>query len=143
MNTSPPELKDRQEQNQRHRLSSTSFKPVRLTLTLPDREKLPPLRGTSISHRSPGTPAELHSDPEVFRKNESISLSADQQQQLSSVEFDRESGVEAIEECYSEFGDDRGGVGRPWANSEDVSYFLLKVIAGNAMVLIDFAVAAR
>lgn len=90
-------------------------------------------------------PAEKYPDPGMSRKDGSISLSEyQQQQQRKSKEFSTRAGIEAIEEeGDSEFGDDRGGVGRPWANSEDVSYFLLKVIAGNALVLIDYAIAAR
>lgn len=91
-------------------------------------------------------PAELSSDPKMSRKTGSISLSEyqQQQQQRNSKEFcSSGGGIDVIEEDDSEFGDDRGGVGRPWANSEDVSYFLLKVIAGNALVLIDYAIAAR
>lgn len=53
----------------------------------------------------------------------------------------RKSGIGAMEEGRGE--DDRGSVARPWANSEDVCYFLFKVIAGNALVLIDFVIAVR
>lgn len=55
----------------------------------------------------------------------------------------RESGIGAMEEGRGELGDDRGSIARPWANSEDVCYFLFKVIAGNALVLIDFVIAVR
>ncbi|CAM9270584.1 unnamed protein product [Hapterophycus canaliculatus] len=61
-----------------------------------------------------------------------------------SKDVDPETGFGVAEEGgggYSE--DERGGIGRPWANSEDVSYFLLKVIVGNALVLVDFFIAAR
>lgn len=38
---------------------------------------------------------------------------------------------------------DRIGYSRPWETSEDVSYFLLKVVAGNSLALLDFFFAAR
>lgn len=61
----------------------------------------------------------------------------------SPEEFGRTSGIGGMEEGCGEAGDDRGSVARPWANGEDVSYFFFKVIAGNALVLIDFVIAAR
>lgn len=51
--------------------------------------------------------------------------------------------IGAIEEGFGELGDDGAGLGRPWANSEDVSYFLFKVVVGNALVLMDCVIAAR
>lgn len=39
--------------------------------------------------------------------------------------------------------DDGGGVARPWVSSEDVFYFLIKVVVGNALMVLDFIVALR
>lgn len=57
-------------------------------------------------------------------------------------ELDLEVGMEN-DGPYSAYGDDRGGVGRPWANSEDVLYFLFKVVFGNALMVLDYLVAVR
>lgn len=40
-------------------------------------------------------------------------------------------------------GDDEGGVARPWVSSEDVLYFLIKVVVGNALMVLDLFVAVR
>lgn len=64
--------------------------------------------------------------------------------QEQSKEFDPEEGLGVTGRRGRGYrDDDRGGIGRPWANSEDVSYFILKVVVGNALVLVDFLIAAR
>lgn len=46
-------------------------------------------------------------------------------------------------EDLSAIADDKDGVSRPWANSEDVCYFLLKVSVGSMLVVLDHVVADR
>lgn len=56
---------------------------------------------------------------------------------------DLEVGDEDEERPLSDHGDDRGGVGRPWENGEDVFYFVFKVVVGCALAVFDYLVAAR
>ncbi|CAM9494503.1 unnamed protein product, partial [Ectocarpus fasciculatus] len=121
--TTPPSQGQQQEQHS----TNSSFKPIPLTMRVPD---LPPRGGETSRLRGSG-----------YQVGAKGGLS---QQQQDSEELDREVGVGAMEEgCFCEYGDDGTGASRLWANSEDLCYFLLKVVVGNALVLIDLVVAAR
>lgn len=111
-------------------VNASSFGPIPLTLRA--------LNGPSPS--PPRTPSTRHSSVEMPA---SVYL---EQPKEGSTEFDPEEGFGMRGEGGEGYSnDDRGGVGigRPWANSEDVSYFLLKVIVGNTLILVDFFIAAR
>lgn len=38
---------------------------------------------------------------------------------------------------------DSGDPGKPWETSEDVVYFIFKIVAGNSLELLDYFFAAR
>lgn len=122
--TATPPSKDQQQQQHS---TNSSFKPIPLTLRvpdLPDCEENSRLRGSGYQVGAQG--------------------GFSQQQQQGSEELDREVGIGVMEEDYlCEYGDDGTGASRLWANSEDFCYFLFKVVVGNALVLIDLVIAAR
>ena len=128
----PPDLPPRHAD--RHSISA--YQPIAFTLPVPNRKASYRSR-PSISLGLNNMPTGLCLDPERARGDGSPTLSDD------SEELGRRGWVGGMEEGYGELGDDRGSVARPWANAEDVSYFFFKVIAGNALVLIDFVIAAR
>ncbi|CAM9754502.1 unnamed protein product [Ectocarpus sp. 12 AP-2014] len=122
--TATPPSKDQQQQQHS---TNSSFKPIPLTLRVPD---LPGCEGNS---RLRGSGYQVGAKGEFS-----------QQQQQGSEELDREVGIGVMEEGYlCEDGEDGTGASRLWANSEDFCYFLFKVVVGNALVLIDLVIAAR
>lgn len=122
------------------RHSVSAYEPISFTLLVPNRRpsysSRPPV---SHGYNEMSTGISLGPDRARGDRGPANSKRGDNH----SEEFVRNSGIRAMEEGSGESGDDSGSVVRPWANGEDVSYFLLKVIAGNALVLIDFVIAVR
>lgn len=120
--------------------SVSACRPTSFTLVVPNRRP---------SYRSEGSinvgynrmSAGLCLDPETTGGNGNPT--SPERENENSGEFGRKGGIGAMGEGNCELGDDRGSVAGPWANGEDVCYFLLKVIGGNALVLIDFVIAVR
>lgn len=124
--TPPSHNQDQQHQQHQQHSTNSSFKPIPLTLRvpdLPDCEENTRLRGYGYQVETTG---------------------GFSQQQQGAEELDTEVGIGVKEEDYfCEYGGDGTGASRLWANSEDFCYFLFKVVVGNALVLIDLVIAAR
>lgn len=88
----------------------------------------------------PRSPARRSNPPISLR--DSISEMTYQETRKEGPGLDLERGVDA-DSAYNAYGDDRSGVGQPWATGEDAYYFLFKVVVGNASAILDLFVAAR
>lgn len=55
--------------------------------------------------------------------------------------LDLEAAAKKDDDERSDYGNDRDSPGRPWETSEDVCYFMFKVVVGSALIVLDFAVA--
>ncbi|CAM9121074.1 unnamed protein product, partial [Scytosiphon promiscuus] len=126
----PPPQEEQPKQGDQQSVNVPSLEPIPPALWPPNGPSPPRPRIPPTSHSSREMPVGGYSE----------------RSQQHATEFHPEegSGVPGEGEgSYSE--DDLGGigVGRPWSNSEDLSYFLLKVVVGNALVLLDFFLAVR
>eukprot|EP00903_Cladosiphon_okamuranus_P022077 g20303.t2 len=136
MSAGPPDLPP--PNPDRHSISA--YKPIAFTLQVPNRRTSHrPRPSMSLGLRK--MPTGLCLDPERTMGDEGPKHSEDGDD--NSEELGTTGGIGGVEEGHGELGDDSGNLARPWANGEDVSYFLFKVIAGNALVLIDFVIAVR